>query len=327
MQRLAASLLLIAFAGTAYADGPTLQDLRGIYETRTAEIHAACSNALVEAVTQYGAAIASSKQAYESQGNLDGVLAAKKETDRLAIAEDVPAEDAEGLPSLILRARNSYRGACAAAEERRGRALIDLTQAYASRLEAIEKEHVRERDLQAALAVREERQRADFILADLQSRLPNKDSPAKTQGVPAPQRPAPAIHIVAVDPSVKTDIGILAVGERMGNNRNYRFSSIPKELDGLRFVRMEARANGDYLYRVQGDCHIYVLVVTRPTDGRELVRDGWKKTRHTLDTDTGDKILVYEKTFSDGNFTMKSTGNWAYMLAGTVPIIIGESNN
>ena len=139
---------------------------------------------------------------------------------------------------------------------------------------------------------------------------------------------ASSITVMPVDPVV-ANIGILKQGELMGNNRDYRFGEVPKELEGLNFVRMECRGKNEfpasslhYEYRVRGKFKVYALVVTDPVDGSELISDGWKKTEYTIKKP--DLILVYEKIVSNGRFKMISGGHWAYMLAGEIPIKIEE---
>ena len=137
-----------------------------------------------------------------------------------------------------------------------------------------------------------------------------------------------SITVMPVDLSVVANIGSLKQRELIGNNRDYQFDEVPKELDGLNFVRMECRKNGDYEYRVLGECKVYALIVldTREhiVDGSELIPEGWKKTEYTIKTREGDLILVYEKIVSKGKYEMKSRGNWAYMLGGRIPIKIEE---
>jgi hypothetical protein len=85
---------------------------------------------------------------------------------------------------------------------------------------------------------------------------------------------------------------------------------------------MECRKRGDYSVHVKGSGLIYIIVVTRPTDGKELLRSGWKKTTYKITTNTGDLLLVYEKQVTNGTFYINSTGNWAYMLATKIPMKI-----
>ena len=135
----------------------------------------------------------------------------------------------------------------------------------------------------------------------------------------------PSITVKPVDQSVVANIGNLKQVELMGNNRDYQFDEVPKELDGLNFVRMECRKNGDYEYRVLGECKVYALIVTQSNvDGSELISEGWKKTEYTIKTREGDLLLVYERIFSKGKYEMKSRGVWAYMLGGRIPIKIEE---
>jgi len=124
------------------------------------------------------------------------------------------------------------------------------------------------------------------------------------------------VSIRVADKAVHPTVGDLTTNSLVGNNRQYVFASVPKELDGYKFLRMDCRANGDYEYTLTYRTNLFALVVTKPTDGRELLESGWQKTSVTIRSNVGDLLLVYRKMHKAGTYSMKSTGNWAYMICG-----------
>lgn len=168
-------LALMAFVTVCKADDATLADFLKIYESRAGQIEATYSNAVAAALQEYGVAAAQAKERYRKQGDLDGLLGVTKELERFAKERNCPDADPKGLPSLVANARATYRGACATASTKKTSDLIALAEAYSSRLDALEKDYVKHEAIKAAVQVREEAKRIEFILADMGSQI-DRDS-------------------------------------------------------------------------------------------------------------------------------------------------------
>jgi len=164
-------LALTAFVTLCQADDATLADLHKIYESRAAQIEATYSNSVAAALQEYGVAAAQTKERYRKQGDLDGLLGVTKELERFARERNCPDADPKGLPVLVANARATYRGACATASTKKASDLFALAEAYSSRLDALEKDYVKREEIKAAVQVREEAEKIEFILADMGSQI------------------------------------------------------------------------------------------------------------------------------------------------------------
>jgi len=163
-------VVLTAFVTLCKAADATSANLRKIYESRVAQIEAIYSNATASALQEYGASITQAKERYRAQGDLDGLLGANKELARFVKEASCPNADPEGLPPLLTEARVVYRDTIASEVPKKTLALTQLAGAYVARLTAMEKQYVKQEEIKAAMGVRDESKRIDFILADLQSK-------------------------------------------------------------------------------------------------------------------------------------------------------------
>ena len=137
-----------------------------------------------------------------------------------------------------------------------------------------------------------------------------------------------SITVTPIDSNVVADIGILKEGGKLAHNRDYFFTKIPKELEGLNFVRMEVLKNGQYRYNASAKCKAYVFFENHPQAQpeiarKELVSTGWKETEYTLTYTPGQiTFFVFEKVIPKGQHLMKSKGSWPYMLGSRIPMSI-----
>ena len=138
-----------------------------------------------------------------------------------------------------------------------------------------------------------------------------------------------SITVTPIDSNVVTDIGILKKGEKLAHNRDYYFTKIPKELEGLNFVRMEVLKNGQYRYNASAKCKAYVFFKNDPAAlpeiaRKELISTGWTETEYTLTKKSGTTFVVFEKVIPKGQYLMKSKGSWPYMLGSRSPMSIKD---
>jgi len=314
-------LALLGFIAVCRADETTLPDLRKIYESRAAEIEAAFSNATTTSLQAYGAAIQQAREQYRKQGDLDGLLGATKELERFAKESSCPDTDPKDLSPLIATARAAYCATCAAAEQKKSEYLIELGKAYAARLEELEKQYVKQEEIETAVQVREEAERIKFILADLESHRPKQ---------PAPKPPASAdqtpqfrgrMTIARADfrvTSGKDRIAVLKPDALICGDRSSTFSSkyqgesaMPhKDLMGLKYVfRNSTYQMGPVMCVKSGLA--YALTSHSGSSGQSayLLENGFEREA-SLDTSI---YAVFTRTFNRGE-TFSVPAKWAFLV-------------
>ena len=137
------------------------------------------------------------------------------------------------------------------------------------------------------------------------------------------------VTVTSVEKAQKADVGTLEPAVLIANNREYKLKLIPEELRGLNFLRMNIRENGDYTFTVRGRCKLYALVLLEGVNfpnlfGEELGSEGWEWKGKAIVLDILNPLLVYERTFDEGEYSMKSRGVWPYVIASRVPIKIAD---
>jgi len=313
-------LALLPVAALCWAGEAALPDLRKVYETRAGEIEAAHSNAVATALRDYGRALGAAKERYRDQGNLDGVLGADKELERFAEEPSCPDSDARGLPPLIAQARVAYRGALVSASQKKNAALVQLAEAYGARLAALEKQYVKQEEIKAAVAVRAEAKRIQFILADLESRIPRS---AASQPSPALQQPkdAAARQTAALFRPATKDATIATVeaGELIWTDRTYRFSTTSHGYDltphrtlmGRRFVRSALHSMGKVICTRSGVAYALTAQSPRWSHAKYLLEQEFEPVP-ALDTGY---FQVFKRNFRLGeSLSVSHPGRWAFLV-------------
>ena len=173
-------LAAMAFLATARADPKTLADYKTIYETETAKIETAHRERLKGIGGKYGRDLGLIRAQYTKRGELDAVLASKREQARFEEGQDVPSSPPPGTPALIQKAQSLYRSAVAEGETVRSAQLRKLAHGYLKRLDALKKDLVVRDKLDEAVAVESEITRVEFVLADIESKLRKPATEPKT---------------------------------------------------------------------------------------------------------------------------------------------------
>jgi len=194
-------LAAMAFLAAARADPKTLADYRAIYDTETAKIETAHRERLKGITGKYGRDLGVIRGQYTKKGELDAVLASKREQARFEEEQDVPNSSPPGTPALIQEAQSLYRSAVAEAETLRAGLLGKLTRSYLKRLDALKKDLVVRDKLDEAVAVESEITRVEFVLADIESKLPAPAPKPKVAqhrpSVPQPETPRIPANLAA----------------------------------------------------------------------------------------------------------------------------------
>jgi|GEM_PF-4306661 len=122
------------------------------------------------------------------------------------------------------------------------------------------------------------------------------------------------VTIVPDGMEAKIEIGQLRKGSPIATNRSYSFTGIPKDYEGLQFLRMEARGNLKYTYEVTGKSILYALAMDDNFNASDVLEeDKWENTGHTVQASAG-SFKLFQRIHKKGIYKMEGKGNWALML-------------
>lgn len=193
--RLLISAMLVAIAAQANAQGTnTLDTYKQSHERQQ----------LANQV-QYGKALDALATAVMKEGDLDAVLILQAEQKRFR---------AEGTVPDPTDAKDSFRPA----SEAYYRAIVTLLERYVTALEALIKTEVTAGRIEEAISARTEKDRAAFILADMQTKLPVKAPvPTPQSDPPDKMRPTTAERLaVAIDRGVTFQVTFDRIADPIG---------------------------------------------------------------------------------------------------------------
>jgi len=125
-----------------------LKDITSRYDAESAQLPAKYLKA-VEAI-QFDS---------QAKGDLQGVVAAKRESAQFALASDLPAEDGTELAPALKTIRAKYRQQVQQLAAKRDKEIVTLVQQYAARLSTMEKQLTKDGKIDEALAVHGEVER------------------------------------------------------------------------------------------------------------------------------------------------------------------------
>lgn len=312
-----ASLLV---AGIALAEGPTNELLasQARYREHLAAIAQSNSNALRNLPAQYLREMDAVRQAFQTRGDLSGVMAATSEKDRVGAALDlgalprdlVPEDALVNAPAEVRAAQNRFRESVRQADAEQTRKERELSMLYVQHLEQKEKDLTRAGRIGDALLLRQEREaiRAGIELA----------APAAIAVPPGAPAPAPATAPAASAPAVlfKDEFQMSIPSARWRNeHRVWRATGgrygadQAKPRDGpegnpVTSLGYQAWTNyevecdfvspneGGVLVRLQDPGNCYVLVL-RP-HMRDVLWKVWKDGNLSYRTDLGRSELPYD---------------------------------
>lgn len=148
--------LIMAVAATATAQQTnTLDTLRQAYEKKERS-----------ALAEYGKALDTTMTALKKKGDLDNVLVLQAEQKRFEAEKTVPAST---------DAKDPFRPA----SEAYGQSMVTLLGQYVKTLDALIKKEVAADRIEEAKAIKTEKDKAEFMLADAQTKLPVKAAAGK----------------------------------------------------------------------------------------------------------------------------------------------------
>lgn len=167
------AVLAVGVAAPSFpAEGRSdLGDLEAKYEKAQASIDAELTKQKAEALSAYGTTLDTYLAYAKRQGKLDAFLSLKKEKDRFLAKRTVPAEE-ERKDEYTIRIGLQYDLRIAKAIAGRNTRTEHLIRQYIVRLDALIKELMLADNIAGAKLVKAEKMKMDFVLADVQSRMP-----------------------------------------------------------------------------------------------------------------------------------------------------------
>ncbi len=175
MEALAAFVVLgLAFPATARGQTKSLDDYRSVYETEVRKLDAEYDSIVDRSREVYSQQLSQLKDRSRQQGDLESVLVFSNELTRFSAEMTVPEEGGAQKNSTLAALRSSYRKHVAAADESRMRRQAALAQRYMVLLNSLKKRVMQQDDVDQALRLSSEIKRIDFIMADLETSLPEK---------------------------------------------------------------------------------------------------------------------------------------------------------
>ena len=167
-----AFVFILLLGLSAYAAEKTLGSYKSLFERETSKIEAADRTSRKTALSTYGKNLAEAKEALQNRGDLDGTIAANDEIKRFEKERTGPPPALEGYPPLLVRIQKEYHGASLEAEQLKSKNTVYLIKRYLVPLEGLKKQLVRQGEFGEAQKVSGEMKRVEFILAELESRMP-----------------------------------------------------------------------------------------------------------------------------------------------------------
>ena len=172
-------LPVLLFASAAgFAQEPTLDSLKQTYETEVQKIRDQHEVKLKGLLDAYGRSLDRAIELLRKKGDPDPVLVASAEKTRFLRDRTVPNPPADDLPRTLQTIQARYHDAVKAAEVDRGKGFVDLTKQYVQALDRLMRSLTNDNKLDLALNVKTEKERMEFVLADVESQLRALDTEA-----------------------------------------------------------------------------------------------------------------------------------------------------
>ncbi len=171
--------------------GQSVETYKRTYESELAKIEEAHGTGVEALLVAYGKAIEEVVAVSQAEGDLETLLKAREERERFQREKSVPVESPAVLPAAIRNTQRRFRETFRRIETVRNDKTKALSVKYLAALDRRIRELTREGKMEEAISARDEKRRAEFVLADTESRIPERRPP------PAPpkasvQKPPPA---------------------------------------------------------------------------------------------------------------------------------------
>ncbi len=250
----------------------------------------------------YESALDAIKKDATGRGDLNSVLAADQERDRLD--RDLTPEEKAKLPPGMRKVRDQYDQARVQRANQQRAKLAASLRAYLTTLEGLEKRFTQDSDIQRALASRDERTKAEETLKAL--------TPAAVPAAPAPAATTPQTSKeAAADPAANEPptkgANLLTNGDFSKDLKGWTFESKFKK--GTVAVDPAEKRNGKPTVRIDqteaDESLLWQAVAVKP--GTHYLLTGWVKTKNVGAAGVkGGACFGLRRTFTRSEVVMKT---------------------
>ncbi len=171
MVRGALSLVTLATVTMSVAADPSLDSLKQTYEAEVKRIRDAHGARLSGLLNAYGKSLDKAIAGLKKEGDPDRVLAGMTERRRFDGDRTVPASPDGKLPGSLQEIQSGYIDALRKANVEKGEKFVELTERYVAALDRLMRSLAAQDKLDLSLNAKTEKQRAEFVLADVASQV------------------------------------------------------------------------------------------------------------------------------------------------------------
>jgi hypothetical protein len=227
MKRIIAIMMMGVAAAVNAQQTNTLDTYKQARETREQTI-----------LAQYGKALDTTMAALKKKGDLDNVLILQAEKERFGAEKTVP---------VPTDAKDSFRPV----SEAYYRAMVSMMGQYVAALEGLVKKEVAADRIEEAKVIRAEKDRAAFVLADLQTKVPADAGSGVSSGAPPPpaEPPSDAAELceIVVAANVPVSVEKLVPGSaRLSGGFTPAFDTVSTDLNGAQYIRVPWQSTPSY---------------------------------------------------------------------------------
>jgi hypothetical protein len=156
MKRTGPAAAFVLLAASSCLGASALDTCRGAYAAERAKITADSLSRRSDLRDAYTNALAGVAEGTRKSGDLDGLMAVRKEAERFSRDPDVAAESVVTAPPALRALQEGYRAAAQGLAVERARRDVALAERYAASLEVLKKRLTQEGKIEEAVAVKQE---------------------------------------------------------------------------------------------------------------------------------------------------------------------------
>lgn len=228
-----------------------LPSLQGLYQEKVARIDEKHTRLLAKVPSDYTNALTAVEQSLTKKGDLDGVVAVRRERDRFREDPSVPPNAVVNFPLELKALQDKFKTIPVQLEAEKRKEISKLTSAYIAKLEQLKKRLTQNTKVDEALLVKAE---IDKVIWNVDSTMPEGGTAQSRDGKKAETQPSSP-------PSIK--------GEK-SEGRNLQGGNLP-----VREVRGDANLDSLVgMWKLTVDRQkVYTLSISKGDDSRGLMAD------------------------------------------------------
>lgn len=195
MKRHIAYVIAILVAATHLCAANDLDDLKAKYTEAKQQINLRHTKTSDTCAQAYSSGLTTLEDRFKKSGNLEALLAIRKEIDRFAETKEIPATVETGLSAEVILLRQAHIKALQEASRERDKNHAQLLQQYVPALDGLKKRLTTEDKIADALLVQEEQKDAETSLAFFQDSQSRSAPAVKNQSTPPPAAPSKGLFL------------------------------------------------------------------------------------------------------------------------------------